>query len=179
MKNSAKDVLKTTLVFGVIPLMLVASGCTTTMPVGGTGVLSTYQQKTLNLATQRAIDQAGIDAKFLGNEKLYVDIKGVGSADLGKQHVSGKILSILESKGANIVEDKSTAESVLVCNLSLAGVDTQFGPTLFGRKIDTKADVGLEFKKGQGSQVVQKNGSGTALFHQEWFLGFGPSESLK
>jgi hypothetical protein len=179
MKNSTENVLKMTLVFGIIPLMLVASGCTTTMPVGGTGVLSSYQQKALNLATQRAIDQAGIDAKFLGNEKLYVDIKGVGSADLGKQHVSGRILSILANKGANIVDDKSTADSVLVCNLNLAGVDTQVGPTLLGRKIDTKADVGLEFKKGQGPQVIQKNGTGTALFHQEWFLGFGPSESLK
>jgi hypothetical protein len=178
MKNSIKTVSRMTLALGAILLMFVASGCTATMPVGGTGVLSSYQQKALNLATQRAIDQAGIDANFLGNEKLYVDIKGVGSADLGKQHVSGRILSILGDKGANIVEDKSTADSVLVCSLNLAGVDTQVGPTLFGRKIDTKADVGLEFKKEQGPQVIKKNGTGTALFHQEWFFGFGPSESL-
>lgn len=165
-------------VFILMVVLLIFSGCTATMPTQSSGVLSANQQRTLNLATDRAIEMANINPERIEGKNVFTDVRGVGAADLGKQHVSAYIKSKMENIGVNAVEEKDASDVQIVFNLDIAGVDTQFGKFLFWRWIDTKAHIDMRLKIINGS-VSEKKGVGTASFNQGWFLGLGPTEKLK
>lgn len=166
--------------FLFILVIMYISGCSVTRPTGSTGVLSSIQQKTLNLATERAVQQAGVEASLLEGKKIYFDISGVGAADLGKQHVSTQVSLLLQRKGARIVDNKNSSDSTIDCDLNIAGVDTRHNAFLFWRSIDTIAEVDLMFEILHNDGISEKRkGKGISTFHQGWFLGIGPSESLK
>ena len=160
--------------------LIVLAGCSGTVPAGATGVLSSIQQKTLNLATKRAMDAAAIDAAFLGENKYYLRFGEIGQADIGKQHVSGAIRSEFLERGAQLVEDLSAGDCTLVCRIHVAGIDTR--PGLFWplfKWIDTRGEVDLTVEKKCDSILSSKRGAETAKFNQLWVLGIGPSESIK
>lgn len=71
------------------------------VPQSNVGVLSAMHQRALNAATVKAVEQAGVDEMFVGSESIYLDIKAMSSADLGKQHVSGAVTLEFETRGAN------------------------------------------------------------------------------
>ena len=172
--------LKAVLSLCIVLSILYISGCSATRPTGSTGVLSSIQQKALNLATERAVQQAYMDATTsqLKEKDIYLDIFGVGVADLGKQHVSGQISSLLQRKGLKIVRSKDLAGTTITCNLNLAGVDTRYGAFLFWKSIDTIAEVELILEVPRNGFMEKRKGNGVSKFHQGWFLGIGPSESL-
>ena len=67
---------------------------------------------------------------FLGNEKMYFDVKAVGSADLGKQHVSGAVLSELDTIGAQFAAERAQADSTISYLIHVAGTDPDEGEFL-------------------------------------------------
>jgi hypothetical protein len=171
--------LKQVLHFWTVLAILYISGCSATRPSESAGVLSSIQQKTLNLATVRAIQQANLDLSQLKGKDIYLDVGVVGSADLGKQHVAAQIPSLLQSEELKIVSSKDAASSTIKCNMNIAGVDTRYGDFLFWRWVDTIAEVEMVFEVPRDGNSEKRKGDGTAKFHQGWFLGFGPSASLE
>lgn len=170
------------LVISLVPLFVVAAGgCSTTevLPPTNVGVLSAMHQRAMNAATVRAIEQAGIDEDFLGPGRIYIDVKAVGSADLGKQHVSGAILAELDALGAHILEDPAQADSTIYCFINVAGTDPADGKFLFWKWEEVKADVELSFSKTTGLKVIKKQGVGTATYKETWFFGMGPETKIK
>ena len=161
-------------------LIACVGGCQSTIPTAASGVLSNIHQKTLALATERAMAAAGIDHSVFGNAKVLATCRGVGQADLGKQHVESVVMEELRKQGVTIVDDPSAATATASFALYNAGVDVKQGSFLFSRWIDTIGEVRLrmEFAEGGGAPV-QREGAGTAKFHQAWFMDMGPSESLK
>lgn len=170
------------MIVSLVPLFIAAAGgCSTTeiLPPPNVGVLSAMHQRALNAATARAIERAGIDEGFLGPEKVYVDVKAVGAADLGKQHVTGAVLAELETLGAHLVDDPTQADSTISCFINVAGTDPGEGEFLFWKWKEVKADVELSFKKTTGQVVIKKQGVGTATYNETWFLGLGPKTKIK
>lgn len=165
----------------VLLFIVAAAGCSTTeiLPSTNVGVLSAMHQRALNVATARAIEQAGIDESFLGPGKIYVDVKAVGAADLGKQHVTGAVLAELDTLGAHFLDDPTQADSTISCFINVAGTDPDEGEFLFWKWEEVKADVELSFKKTTGQKVVKKQGVGVATYNETWFLGFGPETKIK
>jgi hypothetical protein len=166
----------------IVLFIMGGAGCATKteiLPPTNVGVLSAMHQRALNAATTRAIEQAGIDESFLGPEKVYLDVKAVGAADLGKQHVSGAVLSELDTLGAVVVDDPSAADSTVSCLIHVAGTDPDKGEFLFWKWKEVKADVELSFAKTIGQKVIKKRGVGTATYNETWFLGFGPETKIK
>lgn len=165
------------------PLLLVtATGCSTNvevMPPVSVGVLSAMHQRALNAATARAIEQAGINEDFVAPQRIYVDVKAVGAADLGKQHVSGAVLSELDTLGAVIVDDPTTADSTVSCFIHVAGTDPDEGEFLLWKWKEVKADVELSFTKTAGQKVIKKQGVGKATYNETWFIGLGPETKIK
>jgi hypothetical protein len=162
-------------------VIMTAAGCSTTkiLPPTNVGVLSAMQQRALNEATVRAVEQAGINEFFLGSDKIYIDVKAVGAADLGKQHVTGAVLAELETIGATTVKDPARANSIVSCFINVAGTDPADGEFLFWKWKDVKADVQLSFTKTTGQIVIKKQGVGKATYSETWFLGFGPETKIR
>jgi len=50
---------------------------------------------------------------------------------------------------------------------------------LFWRWINTIAEVEVAIEAPNKGYLQKKNGNGKAKFHQGWFMGFGPSESME
>jgi len=162
-------------------VIMTAAGCSTVevQPPTNVGVLSAMHQRALNAATVRAIEQAGVDEFFVGSEKIYIDVKAVGAADLGKQHVTGSVLSELETIGASTVKDPAGADSTIACFIHVAGTDPGEGEFLFWKWKTVKADVELNFTKATGQKVIKKQGVGKATYSETWFFGFGPETKIK
>jgi hypothetical protein len=156
-------------------------GCSTVkvQPPTNVGVLSAMHQRALNAATVRAIEQAGISELLAGSEKIYIDVKAVGAADLGKQHVTGSVLAEMENMGASVVKDPSQANSTVTCHINVAGTDPSDGEFLFWKWKEVKADVELDFTKTTGQKVIKKQGVGKATYNETWFFGFGPETKIK
>jgi hypothetical protein len=178
--------LRTAAKAGVVGLFLVlmlgALGCESEpklMSPTAVGVLSAMHQRALNVATTRAIEQAGIDEEFLGPGKTSVEVKSVGAADLGKQHVSGAVMAELDTMGARLVDDPALADSVISCFINVAGTDPDEGEFLFWKWKEVKADVQLTFSKASGAAVIKKQGVGAAVYNETWFLGMGPETKIK
>lgn len=168
--------------FCSMALLVVAAGCGTTVevsPATNVGVLSAMHQRALNAATVRAIEQAGVDEYFLGSGKVYLDVKAVGAADLGKQHVSGAVLAELDTLGAVILDDPTKAASTVHCFIHVAGTDPEEGEFLFWKWKEVKADVELGFSKVTAQKVMKKQGVGKATYSESWFLGIGPETKIK
>jgi len=181
MQALSKRFVKTVIV-SLVPLFIVTvNGCSTTEipPPTNVGVLSAMHQRALNAATIRAIEQAGIDELFLGPEKIYVDVKAVGAADLGKQHVMGAVLAELDTLGARLIDDPAQADSTVSCFINVAGTDPDEGKFLFWKWKEVKADVELSLKKTTGQVMIKKQGVGTARYNETWFLGLGPERKIK
>ena len=182
MNTIARKLPETAITLLVAVFILAAAGCETTQHVVAqtkVGVLSAMHQRALNAATVRAIEQAGIDAGFLGPGKIYVDVKAVGAADLGKQHVSGAVQSELDTLAAQIVDDQAQADSTISYFINVAGTDPDKGAFLLWNWKEVKADVELSFKKTTGQEVVSKRGVGAATYRETWFLGMGPETKIK
>ena len=179
--NLKQLLLKHALCLWAILAILYISGCSATRPTGSTGVLSSIQQKALNLATERAIQRAygNVDTSPLKGKKIYIDIGTVGAADLGRQHVNTQISPLLQNMGLKIVNSRDLSDSTIACDLNIAGVDTRYGDFLFWRWIDTIAEVDLALDNPRNGNTGKLKGNGIAKFHQGWFLGIGPSESLE
>ena len=160
-----------------MPALLV--GCQATVPTTPSGVLSTIHQKTLELAAKRALDQAGITTEKYGAMRLSVRFEEVQDQDLGKQHVRRVITDRLQGAAQAIVDQPPKADRSLVCYVLLAGVDVSQGAFFGFSWIDTKAEVQLRFQEIGGATSTQTEGAGTAKYSQVWWLGIGPSESLK
>ena len=62
-------------------------GCQATIPTPPHGVLSTIHQKTLGLAAQRAMQQAGVASDF-SRDRVFLTVKKIADTDLGKQHAA-------------------------------------------------------------------------------------------
>ena len=170
------------MIVSLVPLYIVTvSGCNSMEipPPTNVGVLSAMQQRALNAATVRAIKQAGVDEFFLGPEKIYVDVKAVGAADLGKQHVAGAVLAELDTLGTGFLDDPTQADSTVSCFINVAGTDPGEGEFLFWKWKKVKADVELSFKKTTGQVVIKKQGVGKATYNETWFLGLGPKRKIK
>jgi len=182
MHTLSKRIFKAMIV-SLVPLYIVTvSGCSSTEPPRPTskiGVLSATHQRALNAATVRAIEQAGVDEFFLGPEKIYVDVKAVGAADLGKQHVAGAVLAELDTLGAHSVNDPAQADTTVSCFIHVAGMDPSEGEFLFWKWKEVKADVELSFKKTTDQIATKKQGVGKATYNETWFLGMGPERKIK
>ena len=181
MQALSKTFVRAAVISSVLILIAAAGGCSTTeiTPPTNVGVLSAMHQRALNAATVRAIEQAGIDEFFLGIEKIYLDVKAVGAADLGKQHVAGAVLAELDTLGAHLLDDPTQADSTVSCFINVAGTDPDEGEFLFWRWKEVKADVQLSFKKTTGQVAIKKQGVGTATYNETWFLGLGPETKIK
>jgi len=182
MNTLAERLTKVVVIWPAVLFIMGAAGCATNVevtPQVSVGVLSAMHQRALNAATTRAIEQAGINEDFVAPEKVYVEVKAVGAADLGKQHVSGAVLSELDTLGAVIVDDPTAADSTVTCFIHVAGTDPDEGEFLFWRWKEVKADVELSFAKTVGQKVIKKRGVGTAKYNETWFLGFGPETKIK
>jgi len=168
------------LLTATIVMSVFLGGCSATLSAGATGVLSTIQQKTLNLATKRSLDSAGIDAKFLGEKPYYLIFSDIGQADIGKQHVCGTVRSEIRERGGRNVDNQQDSDCILECTIHVAGIDTRPGKIpLIVSWIDTRAEVDISVNKKCGQNIDTKRGSESAKFNQVWIFGFGPSESLK
>jgi hypothetical protein len=183
MQVLAERLIRMVVVLSVVLFLLAAgTGCATNVevtPQVTAGVLSAMHQRALNAATTRAVEQAGIDEDFMASEKIYIEVKAVGAADLGKQHVSGAVLSELDTLGAVILDDPARADSTVTCLIHVAGTDPGDGEFLFWKWKEIKADVELSFNKTAGQKVIKKRGVGTATYSETWFLGFGPETKIK
>lgn len=173
--------IKTVFVSFVTSVIIATGGCTTTeiMSPTNAGVLSAMHQRALNTATVRAIEQAGIDELFLGSEKIYIDVKAVGPADLGKQHVAGAVIDELDTIGATIVDDPNASDSTVSCFINVAGTDPDEGELLFWRWKKVKADVELSFTKATSQKIIKKQGVGTATYNETWFFDLGPETKIQ
>ena len=172
---------KAALVSLIFLSMVALAGCSTTemLPPSNIGVLSAMHQRALNAATARAIEQAGVDEEFLGPGNVFLDIKAVGAADLGKQHVNGTVMAELDTLGARILDSPARADATISCFINVAGTDADDGEFLFWKWEEVKADVVLSFSKTTGRQVIKKQGVGTATYNETWFLGFGPETKIR
>ena len=181
MKVLSKRFVKVVAVSLLAVFILATAGCSTTeiLPPSNVGVLSAMHQRALNVATARAIERAGIDENFLGPGKVYVDVKAVGAADLGKQHVRGAVIAELDTIGQIMLDNPSQADSLISCYIHVAGTDPDEGAFLFWKWESVKADVELSFSKTAGRKVIKKQGVGTATYSETWFLGFGPETRIK
>jgi len=161
----------------VVSVLLV--GCQATLPTTPHGVLSTIHQKTLELAAERAMDQAGISTAKYGAQKLCIRFEEVQASDLGKQHVRRVVSDRFQTLAGGIVEQPTDADREIVCSVLLAGVDVTRGSFFGFEWLDTKAEVQLRIKDAGGATPTETEGAGTAKYSQVWWLGIGPSESLK
>ena len=98
---------------------------------------------------------------------------------MGKQHVTGAVISELDTIGASILDDPAQADSKVSCFINVAGTDPDEGDFLFWNWKEVKADVELSFKKTTGQQVITKQGAGTATYNETWFMGTGPDTKIK
>jgi hypothetical protein len=178
MKHSTSLSYFLSLLTATIVMTVFLGGCSATLPAGATGAMSTIQQKTLNLATKRSLDSAGIDAKFLGEKTYYLIFSDIGQTDIGKQHVCGTVRSEIIERGGRFVDDQKDADCILVCTVHIAGIDTRPGSIIVVRWIDTRAEVDVSVNKKCGQIMDTKRGSESAKFNQVWIFGW-PSESLK
>ena len=182
MRTLSKRIFTAITVSLVLLYIMTVSGCSSTEPPRPTSkiaVLSAMHQRALNAATVRAIEKAGVDEFFLGPEKIYIDVKAVGAADLGKQHVAGAILAELDTLGARPVNDPAQADSTVSCFIHVAGMDPGEGEFLFWKWKEVKADVELSFNKTIGRLTTKKKGVGKATYNETWFLGLGPERKIK
>jgi len=181
MHTLSKRIFNAVIVLLVTLFIMIVSGCSSMdIPTPtNVGLLSAMHQRALNAATVRAIKQAGVDEFFLGPEKIYVDVKAVGAADLGKQHVAGAVLAELDTLGTHSVDDPAQADSTVSCFINVAGTDPGEGEFLFWKWKKVKADVELSFKKTTGQVVIKKQGVGKATYNETWFLGLGPERKIK
>ena len=163
----------------LLAMLVVATGCQATIPTTPSGVLSTIHQKTLELAAERAMDQAEVSTDRLGPHKLYIKFQEVQDTDLGKQHVRRIIEDRLRTCSAGLVEDPEEAGRDITCQVLLAGVDVSQGAFFGFSWLDTKAEVQLRFQESSGGGTTEKEGTGTAKYRQLWWIGIGPSEKLK
>ena len=156
-----------------IAAMVMTAGCEAPETITSPGTLSTSEQRALNIATERAIKQAGLDAAFLGEESLFIDVRGAAMGDLGKQHVASIIVPLIEQQGATISLDQKSTESTLVCYIRIAGVERE-KKEKFER---TSADVELGFQKRIHGDLIEKRGIGNVTIEKGDF--FGPYEKIK
>ena len=85
------------------------------------GILATNEQRVLTMATERAIKQAGLDASFLGDKKLYLDVRNVGMADLGRQ--KARTLSGGEMQRVSLARAMVLQPDVLLLDEPTANLD--------------------------------------------------------
>lgn len=162
--------------FGVPLLVCLASaGCQSTMPAGPAGVLSAIQQKTLDLATRKAIADAHFSADAVRSKGLRLRMADVDGNDLGKQFVAGVVRDQLQ--GMDSAEPAAGGRD-LDCQIALAGVDINLGGFLFVKSIATTAEVQLRFREA-GGNLPTTAGTGTARHKQTWIFNLGPSVKLQ
>lgn len=176
MKSMNGVVLKAMTVWFVLSISLTASCEDNIQRLTSPGILSTNEQRALTMATERAIEQAGLDASFLGDKKLYLDVRNIGAADLGRQHVAGMLVPLLENQGAIIEFDESNADSILITYIRIAGVERE-------RKGDwnkTRGDVELGFQRKIGGNMIEKRGIGSVtITYDKGLFGMFPNESIR
>lgn len=177
MRNKRPVVLWTFFACGMLPVLFLITGCgSPPRSEHSPGTLSTNEQRALTIATERAIEQAGLNAAFLGDKRLFVDVRGIGVADLGKQHVQGTIIPLIQNQGATVEFDKSKADSVLITYIRIAGVERLIKDTWH----QTRGDVELIFQRSIGGDVVEKQGIGSVtITYSKGFLGLFPNEKIR
>lgn len=147
---------------------LASDGCSAKATPFSTGVLSTVQQRVLTEATDRAFDEAGINAKLFdklfGKSKIKLTFDTVGEGDLGRKHVQG----LVENKVRSLSGGLDEGGKHMHCSILLAGVDVTdsgLGPVYYVRR--TKGDVHLRFSYA-GKDY---EGHGSSTYEQKWLVG--------
>lgn len=166
-------------------LMLLAlgaclSGCSQAIPTQPHGVLSTIHQKTLALAAERAVEQAGLTKNQLGTERVSLVMSSIPDSDLGKKHSARVTTDLVRNASGTYVESPDQADRRIDLDVLSAGVDVKNGSLLGFSWLETTAEVSVRAKSLKGNaSPEEREGSGTSVFKQVWWLGIGPSEKLK
>lgn len=154
---------------------LASTGCQSTLPAGPSGVLSVIQQKTLDLATKKAIQQANMSPEKVRSAGLRLKFAEVDGSDLGKNFVAGVVKDHLQGMDS---PQPAPGGRDLDCQVVLAGVDIGQGGILIIKTISTRAEVQLRFRDPAANPAITE-GTGMARHKQTWIFGLGPSVELE
>lgn len=165
-----------------IPSLFIASGfcgCSQSIPAPSQGVLSTIHQKTIGLATERALQQAEVSSENLGQHSVHLEFVEIADSDLGKRHAGRVARDCFRKASGSLVEGNENADWTIQAELLTTGVDVKNGAFFGFSWLETTAEVQIRLEATTaGKPMVEKEGTGTSRFKQVWWIGIGPTETL-
>ncbi len=147
-------------------------GCSQPEPVGAGGVVSVVQQKCIETACERAMQEASLGSDRLAKRRVYMRFDGNTTTDPGADRACETVKSRIRKTAALVVDDASAADESVTFRVQRAGVDVAHSSIFGFSKVTTTAEVkiGLTFQKNGGSPI-EKDGIGVARHKLSKWIG--------